>query len=729
MYPLIFGLDIGTRSIVGIVGYRKADRIYVVAQESMEHSTRAMLDGQIHDIGKVAETIAQVKQRLESTLGRELKDVCIAAAGRVLRTITTYAQQDFGLAKEVTQEDIYSLVTLGVEKAYEEFTAGNDSELRFYCVGHSAIRYYMNGYPIGNLDGHKAQVIGVDLIATFLPDDVVDGLYKAVEMAGLKVVNLTLEPIAAMQVAIPEKYRMLNMALVDVGAGTSDISITKSGAITAYGMIPVAGDSLTDIIVQHCLVDFDTAEFIKRQAATRKEVEYVDIMGLPQTILSTDVNALLADAITHMTKLVADCIKELNGDKPVSAVFVVGGGGIVPGYTESLAKELGISTERVAIRGEQVMQMITFEQENVRKDSLMVTPIGICLSYYEQGNYFIFVMFNDIRLKMFDNGDLSIADAALQAQFPNDALFPKRGQALTFTVNGKSRMVRGHQGETAIITLNGESADIHTKVHNGDHIRVVPSTAGAAAKSLLGKLPEMAEPLVVIVNGTKIRLPKTAKVGDTVRNEFYEIQDGDEITVLHQYTVQEIAQFMDMTLSEGMEILVNDTPAKPHTKVSENFTISWNASIREQESKWSEEAMSYPISYLSIEKKEEDQSVVTDDEANQKGKNDDVKNGETDPKSEYDTLRNAKADPKSDDHASSYDTPANGSRHVHVMINGQPFTLTGKSTYVFVDIFEVYPFDLQNSKGKNLEAQLNGESARYLQELNEGDVIRIFWKK
>lgn len=99
-----------------------------------------------------------------------------------------------------------------------------------------------------------------------------DGLYKAVEFAGLHVANLTLEPIAAIQVAIPEKFRMLNMALVDVGAGTSDISITKEGTITAYGMIPVAGDSLTDILVQHCLVEFETAEQIKRNAGPRRSL-------------------------------------------------------------------------------------------------------------------------------------------------------------------------------------------------------------------------------------------------------------------------------------------------------------------------------------------------------------------------------------------------------------------------------------------------------------------------
>ena len=96
----------------------------------------------------------------------------------------------------------------------------------------------------------------------------------------------------------------------------------------------------------------------------------------------------------------ADCIRELNGDKSVSAVFVVGGGGMIPGYTQALAEQLGIAKERVAIRGQEVMQAISFDMENARRDSLMVTPIGICLSYYEQSNNFIFVGFNDQRIKL-----------------------------------------------------------------------------------------------------------------------------------------------------------------------------------------------------------------------------------------------------------------------------------------------------------------------------------------
>ena len=99
----------------------------------------------------------------------------------------------------------------------------------------------------------------------------------------MTVANMTLEPIAAINVAIPENFRMLNIALVDVGAGTSDISITREGSIIAYGMIPYAGDELTELIVQQYLVDFQTAEKMKLASSSEDEVTYEDIMSISHT--------------------------------------------------------------------------------------------------------------------------------------------------------------------------------------------------------------------------------------------------------------------------------------------------------------------------------------------------------------------------------------------------------------------------------------------------------------
>ena len=676
-YPgsLVFGLDIGTRSIVGTVGYMTGERFHVVDQEIREHETRAMLDGQIHDIRKVGNTISAVKEGLEERLGRPLKDACIAAAGRVLRTVTVHAEQNFEKEKEVSEEDIYALTSLGVENAYKDFNSSmdnGDGTIKFYCVGYSVIRYFLNGYPMGNLEGHKAREIGCDLIATFLPDDVVDGLYKAVEFAGLEVANLTLEPIAAIQVAIPEMYRMLNIALVDVGAGTSDISITRDGSIIAYGMIPVAGDALTEIIAQNCLVDFNTAECIKRQSGEMEQVEYQDIMGLPQVITRQQVAELVKPVVDRMTGEVADKIRELNGDKSVSAVFVVGGGGVIAGYTQSLAQQLGIQKERVAVRGQEVMQQIEFLKEDARKDSLMVTPIGICLSFYEQSNSFIFVHFNKQRIKIYDNNHLAVVDAAVQAEFPNDGLFPKRGKELNFTVNGQYRIQRGEPGEAAMIFVNGYEADIHTGIHANDVIEVRESTAGEAASLEIDQLPEYLSTLRVKINGTMVELPRFVQVNGSLQSGYYKIQDGDVIEILNYYTVEQIAAFVDFNMKESTQCYVNNRLADGQTQVYENFTVEWKKeSIPEETAPAEEEAVPLP---------------------------------EEDVRSETET------------------------QTITVFANGVPAVLSGKKSYVFVDIFDAIDFDLSKPQGTGIVTKLNDRDAQYMEELHQGDKIEIYWR-
>lgn len=676
-YPgsLVFGLDIGTRSIVGTVGYMTGERFHVVDQEIREHETRAMLDGQIHDIRKVGNTISAVKEGLEERLGRPLKDACIAAAGRVLRTVTVHAEQNFEKEKEVSEEDIYALTSLGVENAYKDFNSSmdnGDGTIKFYCVGYSVIRYFLNGYPMGNLEGHKAKEIGCDLIATFLPDDVVDGLYKAVEFAGLEVANLTLEPIAAIQVAIPEMYRMLNIALVDVGAGTSDISITRDGSIIAYGMIPVAGDALTEIIAQNCLVDFNTAECIKRQSGEMEQVEYQDIMGLPQVITRQQVEELVKPVVDRMTGEVADKIRELNGDKSVSAVFVVGGGGVIAGYTQSLAQQLGIQKERVAVRGQEVMQQIEFLKEDARKDSLMVTPIGICLSFYEQSNSFIFVYFNKQRIKIYDNNHLAVVDAAVQAEFPNDGLFPKRGKELNFTVNGQYRIQRGEPGEAAMIFVNGYEADIHTGIHANDVIEVRESTAGEAASLEIDQLPEYLSTLRVKINGTMVDLPRFVQVNGSLQSGYYKIQDGDVIEILNYYTVEQIAAFVDFNMKESTQCYVNNRLADGQTQVYENFTVEWKKeSIPEETAPAEEEAV--PLPEEAVRSETETQTIT-------------------------------------------------------VFANGVPAVLSGKKSYVFVDIFDAIDFDLSKPQGTGIVTKLNDRDAQYMEELHQGDKIEIYWR-
>ena len=686
----VFGLDIGTRNVVGTVGYRtEDDKFIVTAQCVRQHETRAMLDGQIHDIGKVGRIIGQVKAELEAQLNEPLSDVCIAAAGRVLKTVTTHVEYEYAEESIVTGEDIHTLDLLGIEKAQDILKEANDTQYKFYCVGYSVVKYFLNDEVFISLEDHKATKIGEDIIVTFLPEDVVDGLYSAVGQAGLTVANMTLEPIAAINVAIPENYRMLNIALVDVGAGTSDISVTKEGSIIAYGMIPYAGDELTELIVQHFLVDFKTAEEMKLASTTENEVTYEDIMSISHTIPSKEIWDLVEPTVDKITSEVAAKIMELNGDKTVSACFVVGGGGKIHGFTQMLAKRLDLPEERVALRGEEVLKEVVFEQEDIHKDPLLVTPIGICLNYYEQRNNFIMMKFNGERLKLYDNNRLTIVDAALQAGFPNDELFPKRGMPINFVVNGAARIARGEAGEPAIVTLNGRPANINTPLVPNCEVTIEPSTAGADAVYTIEQLEEYHEStLTVIINGKTVVCPKFVEVNGQLEPGSYEIKEGDVIEARNYYTVRQVAEFMDVEVDTDHEVLVNNRLAVFDTLVYENFTIDWTV-LSFGVAPEPENRYNATISDTSSEVSSEDESPEEKEE----------------------------------------EAPEKPEGSVTVMVNGESVTMTGKQNYIFVDVFDWYSFDLSAGKGRAIATLVNGKEAEFSQPLANGDNIELYWKE
>ena len=724
--PYVFGLDIGTRNVVGTVGYKEGNEFVVVAQYIMQHETRAMIDGQIHDIGRVGSVIRTVKEELEKQIECPLTEVCIAAAGRVLKTVTTNVEYEYPEATVVTREDIHTLDLLGIEKAQSILKEKNDTRYKFYCVGYSVVKYYLNEEAYSNIEGHKAEVISEDIIVTFLPEDVVDGLYSAVAQAGLDVANMTLEPIAAIDVAIPETFRMLNIALVDVGAGTSDISVTKDGSIIAYGMIPLAGDELTELIVQHYLVDFQTAERIKLASTTGEMITYKDIMMIEHSIPAKEVWELVEPVTDKMTTAVAEKIKELNGGQSVSATFVVGGGGKIHGFTEMLADKLGLPKERVALRGEEVLQEVTFEQPDIEKDPLIVTPIGICLNYYDQKNSFIMVHLNGERIKMYDNSKLLIMDAALQAGVANEDLFPKRGKEVNYTVNGVAKVERGLQGESAVITMNGKPAGINTKLEPNSEIEICPSTAGEDAMITIEQLEEYhTSTITFIVNGRKIVCPRFVEVNGKLEPASYLIKEGDEIETRAYYTVEQIAEFMDVEIDTEKEIIVNNRVVDLNYFVYENFNIEWTIlSFRTHVSDTIEEMTTEGIEETADTAEAPEENVSDSGTAGETEDSVPADDASVTTDEETQTAEESPADNETLEEAKEKETHS-----VEVIINGTPVTLTGRESYMFVDLFEFYEFDLSASAGRAIITKLNGQNAQYTAELKDGDVIELAWKE
>ncbi len=688
---VVFGLDIGTRNVIGTVGYLKDDVFHVMAQTIKEHDTRAMIDGQIHDIGRVGATCQDVKEELEGLCDLKLENVCIAAAGRVLRTITTHVELEYDEETVVSGEDLHTLDMMGIDQAGKELSKDEDAKYKFYCVGYSTVKYYLNGDVFSSIVDHKADSIAEDIIVTFLPEDVVDGLYSAVGKADLSVANLTLEPIAAINVAIPQNFRMLNIALIDVGAGTSDICVTRDGSIIAYGMIPMAGDELTESLVHEFLVDFATAEEIKRASTLGKDVTYEDIMGISHTISAKDVWKLTDPVMEKIATAVADKIQELNGGQSVSAAFVVGGGGKVHGFTQALAKKLDIVPERVALRGEEVMKDIIFDQKDIVKDSLLVTPIGICMNYYETKNNFIMVHFNGEMMKLYDNGQLTIVDAAMQAGFSAEELFPKRGKEIHFTVNGVSRMLRGTEGESAVVTMNGKPCGINTRLEFNCDIEMTPSTTGGAAKGTIADLAEYTTAYLYFnVCSHRVKCPKFVEVNGSMEPSTYTIKEGDVIETRDYYTVGQLAEFMDVTIDDRYEILVNHRRSTEDSLVYENFSVDWTTTV----------GIASSADYYV----DDEEGLPEDYEAPESEATDDfVKDAYTNIKKEV--------------------------LEMPVKVNGKDMVLTGKKEYIFADIFNLIEFDPHAGNGRSVVTRINGDKCGYASALHANDEVEVFWQE
>ncbi|MCQ2495030.1 MAG: rod shape-determining protein [Lachnospiraceae bacterium] len=575
---LVFGLDIGTRSIVGTVGYRKPTGQFVIlAQKSKCHETRAMLDGQIHDIAKVAETVMYIKNLLEVELSVKLDQVCVAAAGRVLKTITVRMDYDLGDEMTVTKDMIFTMELMGMEQANAKLRSLERDGVSYYCVGYSIVKYYLGNAEFTNLEGHRGSSIGADVLATFLPMDVIDGLNAVCDKAGLHIVNLTLEPIAAMNIAIPENFRMLNLALVDIGAGTSDICITKGGSITGYGMLPCAGDFLTESIMYALLTDFATAEEIKLAYSSKQErITFKDVMGIEQTVEAAQIADILQEPFEKITGLIADKILELNGGNRVSAIFLVGGGGKDPGFAGLLAKMTGLPAQRVALRGEEVFTQIVSPDGKPVNDPMLVTPIGICLNYYEQNNNFIVVRMNGNDIKLYDNGKLNVMDAAVSIGMSNTDVFPKRGENLTFTVNGEEVIVRGKNGDSSEITVNGETAAITTAIKSRDIIELKPSTAGEKGSMKASGLEKLKGELNFIVNGREVGMPKYLLMNGQRQEADYSIKEGDSLIIPDYYPLGELLE--KLNVNEGISVIINNREIDmeaydPEEKIYEHYII------------------------------------------------------------------------------------------------------------------------------------------------------------
>ena len=534
----IFALDIGTRSVIGIVAEQDDDgRLNIIATHRMEHTSRAMLDGQIHDVPQVAEVIIRVKNHLAEQVG-ELKNAAIAAAGRALYTMTAEATVEVNGV--ITDEVQNNLNFAAIQLAQAQLTSEKKIDAKiYYCVGFSIISYELDGIRLKSLIGQRGKIAKTKVIATFLPRQVVDSMQTALTYSGLEVRALTLEPIAAINVLVPPSMRHLNIALVDIGAGTSDVAITKNGSVIAYGMVPLAGDEVTEAISQRFLLDFNVAEEIKRKATNGEGASFSDILGRPYELTAEEILLPINENVGMIANAIAKTIFELNGNDPPQALLLVGGGALSPNLNKLVAEALNMPLDRVAVRKPDNVEGIKNIPHALQSPDA-ATPLGILKIASTDTFHFFNVTINGQETNLFHFRELTVSDAVLSAGIDYKKFNGKPGLGLVITVDGEKKSFPGTLGTFAKIFVNDKPATLETPIEDNCNIKIEHGEDGVSAQIKIDDVIAIAPIFTVTVNGKEFSVAPKILVNDEISLPSRILQDGDSVNTKTKRTIGEL---------------------------------------------------------------------------------------------------------------------------------------------------------------------------------------------
>ncbi|SDC62217.1 cell division FtsA domain-containing protein [Geotoga petraea] len=565
---MVFSLDLGTRNLVGILAEIDDDENIIINHSfEKEHENRAMMDGQIHDVNKVAKGVKRILESINEKTGETPHEVAVALAGRFLITTTGEYELDISSQGYVDRPQVRKIELEAVKEATEKL----DYSKGMYCVGYSVLYYEVDDEWIKHLEGQKGKKAKVKVIAAFLPKNVVEAMLTVLEMNGLNPIHITLEPIAAMNLVVPEDLRTLNIAMVDVGAGTSDIAISNEGTITGYGMVPLAGDEITDAITKELLIDFNSAEKIKKDLINKDSFKYKDILDFEHEISKEKIMEIIKEPIDKITSEISNKILELNGKSPV-AVMLVGGGGKVPSFKEKIAEYLELEENRIALKSTDSLTKIKFEEEKMF-GSEYITPIGIANSALKkEGNVFNSVTVNGTVVNMMMIGtDLSVMQVLLQMGYSPNQLIGKPSKAITYELNGEFKIKKGNLGKEAMIKINNQKANLKSKVKPGDKIELYPPEKGEDVEVTL---KEIINSINYFLNGEPKKIYPKVIIDDNEVSINTQLKDGQKIKTVTP-KVKDIVE----EHSESIYFTLDNVPYE----IPGEFTIIRNDQIVDEE--------------------------------------------------------------------------------------------------------------------------------------------------
>ncbi|MEO5669994.1 MAG: cell division protein FtsA [Ramlibacter sp.] len=330
---LVVGLDIGTAKVMAVVaevlpgGELKLAGLGVSASNGLKR-------GVVVNIDATVQSIQQALKEAELMADCKITRVYTGITGSHIRGINSsgmVAVKD----KEVTAADVARVI--------ETARAINIStDQRLLLV--EPQEFVIDGQDVKEPIGMSGIRLEAKIHIVTGAQSAAENIIKCVRRCGLEVEHLLLNALASSQAVLTDDEKELGVALVDIGAGTTDVAIFTNGAIRHTAVIPIAGDLITSDIAMALRTPTKDAEDIKVESGYAKQLladpdQQVEVPGLgdrgPRMLSKQALAGVIEPRIEEIFSLVQQVVRESGYEEVLSSGIVIcGGSAVMPGMVE-----------------------------------------------------------------------------------------------------------------------------------------------------------------------------------------------------------------------------------------------------------------------------------------------------------------------------------------------------------------------------------------------------------
>ncbi|HSE50604.1 MAG TPA: cell division protein FtsA [Gemmatimonadales bacterium] len=373
---LVAAVDIGTTRVVALIGEvlgeGRSSRVRLLGVSS--ERTSGVRRGVVRDIEETTRAIAKALKDAQMMAGVEVGSVYCGVAGEHIA-----ARSSHGVVS-VTGSEIRTTDVARVNDVASNISFGRDHELL-----HAIPQDYLIDQQDGITEpiGMTGQRLEAEVYLVTVLSSAVQNLRKCVEKAGYHVGEFVLEPLAASLAVLTPDERELGCAIVEMGGGSTNVSIFHSGKIRHTASSMFAGGHVTNDLVHGLQVTQQDAERLKERfgAAYEPLVPDTDVFQLPGTA-GQGPRTAHRQVVAHIMHMRLQEVLELALDEISRAgyrqrlpagIILTGGGAQAPGIVE-LAREVFALPVRVGTPGEGLTGLVD-SVETPR----MAVPVGLLL--------------------------------------------------------------------------------------------------------------------------------------------------------------------------------------------------------------------------------------------------------------------------------------------------------------------------------------------------------------